>query len=135
MAAVVAVCPPTDIRDWVTDPPPAIKAFTALKPALTFDANLAPEHSPLLKVTGKSTATLLIHGDKDGLVPISHSKNMLAALEKAKVPCKLLTIEGAAHAFSPKQNQDVVLPPRSAGSRSTWRPRSDATLWTAYQET
>ncbi len=35
---------------------------------------------------------------------------MLAALEKEKVACQLLTIEGAGHAFSQKQNAEVVLP-------------------------
>jgi acetyl esterase/lipase len=110
VAAVVAVCPPTDLRGWVTDPPAAIKAFPALKPPLTFDPKLEPEFSPLTKVTARSAPTLFIHGDKDALVPIKHSQQMLAALEKAKVPCKLVTIEGAQHAFSPKQNAEVVLP-------------------------
>ena len=34
----------------------------------------------------------------------------VAALEKEKVACKLLTVEGAGHAFSKKQNAEVVLP-------------------------
>jgi dipeptidyl aminopeptidase/acylaminoacyl peptidase len=110
VAAVVAVCPPTDIRGWVTDPPAAIKAFRALKPPLTFEPKLEPESSPLTKVTARSAPTLFIHGDKDELVPIKHSQQMLAALAKEKVACKLVTIEGAAHAFSPKQNAEVVVP-------------------------
>ena len=52
----------------------------------------------------------MIHGDQDKLVPIDNSKKMLAVLEKAKVPCKLVTIEGAGHGFSPKQTADVVFP-------------------------
>ena len=52
----------------------------------------------------------MIHGDKDLLVTLDHSTKMLTALEKEKVPCKLVTIEGAAHGFTPKQNQDVVMP-------------------------
>jgi acetyl esterase/lipase len=110
VAAVVALYPPTDITTWVTDPPAEVKKHPGLKPPLTFDPKLAPEVSPLLKVTAKSAPALLIHGDKDVLVPISHSKTMLAALEKAKVPCKLITIEGAAHGFTPKQTQEVVVP-------------------------
>jgi len=53
---------------------------------------------------------LLIHGDKDELVPIEHSKKMIAALEKAKIKNKLIVIEGAGHNFSPKQNQKTVAP-------------------------
>src|SRR5436190_15223353 len=37
VAAVVAVCPPTDLRGWVKNPPAAIKAIAGLKPPLTFD--------------------------------------------------------------------------------------------------
>ncbi len=110
VAAVVALCPPTDLRGWTTNPPAAIKAIPGLKPPLTFDAKKETDCSPLLKTTSKAAATLLIHGDKDELVPIDHSKNMLAALEKEKVHCKLTTIEGAGHSFTPKQNQEMVLP-------------------------
>jgi acetyl esterase/lipase len=110
VAAVVALYPPTDISTWVTDPPEAIKKIPALKPPLTFDAKLAPEFSPLLKVTDKTTPTLLIHGDKDELVLIEHSKKMIAALGKAKVASKLVVVEGAGHGFNQKQNEDLVLP-------------------------
>jgi dipeptidyl aminopeptidase/acylaminoacyl peptidase len=110
VAAVVAICPPTDLRKWTTDPPAAIKAIPGLKPPLTFDAKKEPDCSPLLKASEKSAPTLMIHGDKDELVPIAHSQNMLAALEKAKVPSSLTTIEGAGHSFSPKQHQEIVLP-------------------------
>jgi acetyl esterase/lipase len=110
VAAVVAIFPPTDLRGWVKDPPAEIKKHAGLKPPLTFDPKKEPDCSPLLKVTDRSAPTLLIHGDKDLLVPISHSQNMLAAMEKAKAPCKLITIEGAGHGFSPKQNQETVSP-------------------------
>ena len=104
VAAVVALYPPTDIRAWVKGPPDNIKRFTALK----FDPSKAGDYSPLLKVTDRSAAILLIHGDKDDLVPIEHSRKMYDALQKAKVKSKLLVIEGAAHGFNAKQNQTVV---------------------------
>ncbi len=110
VAAVVSLYAPTDISTWVTDPPAEIKKHASLKPPLTFDAKLAPAMSPLLKVSARSAPTLLIHGDKDLLVPISHSITMDEALRKAKVECKLITIEGAAHGFTPKQTQDIILP-------------------------
>jgi acetyl esterase/lipase len=110
VACVVALYPPTDLREWVKDPPEIIKKNAGLKPPLSFDPKLAPDVSPLLKVTEKSAPTLLIHGDKDLLVPIEHSKNILEAFEKSKVPAKLVTVEGAAHGFDQKQNQEIVAP-------------------------
>ena len=110
IAAAVALFPPTDIRDWVTDPPEAIKKLAILKAPLSFDAAKAPACSPLLLVSAKTAPTLLIHGDKDELVPIDHSRKMLAALEKAGIPAKLAVVEGAGHGYNATQNQKVVLP-------------------------
>src|SRR5262249_49508617 len=111
ITAAVALYPPTDIRTWVTDPPLVIKNIAALKPPLTFDAKLAGDFSPLLHVNAGTAPSLLIHGDKDELVPIEHSKNMIAALEKAKVPSELLVIEGAGHGFPDKQVQTSSVAP------------------------
>ena len=63
-------------------------------------------------MTGKAVATLLIHGDKDLLVPIEHRQKMLAALEKEKVPWKLVIVKGAGHGFSPgaeREGRDPAL--------------------------
>lgn len=108
--AAVALYPPTDISTWVDDPPEEIKKIPALKPPLTFDAKLAPQLSPLLHASKSTAPTLMIHGDKDLLVPIEHSQNMQAALEREGATSELLTIEGAAHGFSQEQNQKVVIP-------------------------
>jgi acetyl esterase/lipase len=110
VAAAVALYPPTDISDWVTNPPEAIKKLPALKPPLSFEAKRAPDYSPLLKVTDRAAPCLLIHGDKDELVPLEHSTKMLAALQKAKVASKLVVVEGAGHGFNRKQNEEVVMP-------------------------
>jgi acetyl esterase/lipase len=109
VAAVVALYPPTYVANWDKQSD-EIKKHSGLKPQLTFDEKLTPEISPRLKATAKSAPTLLIHGDKDALVPIEHSTKMVEAMEKAKATCKLVTIEGAAHGFSPKQNEKTVMP-------------------------
>ncbi len=109
IAAAVALFPPTDLRDWVKAPPESIRSHPAMKP-LTFEPAKAKDFSPLLHVTEKTPPTLLIHGDKDMLVPISHSTTMIEALEKSKIPSKLITIKGAGHGFGAKQNADVVVP-------------------------
>ncbi|HZU98210.1 MAG TPA: alpha/beta hydrolase [Planctomycetota bacterium] len=110
VATVIALYPPTDLRGWTTDPPEAIRKIPALKAPLTFDPRLEPEVSPLLKVSAKSAPTLLFHGDKDGLVPIDHSKNMQKALEEKGVKTELVVVEGGGHGFTPKQNEEVVAP-------------------------
>ncbi len=87
-----------------------IKKNAGLRPRLGFDPRLAPGVSPILYVSEKTAPTLLIHGDKDPLVPIEHGKKMFEALEKAKVPAKLVVVEGGVHGFNQKQNQETVMP-------------------------
>ena len=95
VAAVVAYFSPTDLRPWVTPESNYHKNF----PALQFNADLADDFSPLLHTSKDDPPTLLIHGDKDKLVPIDHSENILAAFEKSGVTAELIVIEGAAHGF------------------------------------
>ena len=101
VAAVAAIFPPTDLREWVANPPDNVKPF----PALQFEVEKAPDYSPLLHVTSDDPPTLLIHGDKDDLVPISHSQNIAKAFAEQKVPHELIVIEGAGHGFNAEQNQ------------------------------
>lgn len=89
--AVVAIFPPTRIDE-----------FFKLKdrfPALDFPAEQADSVSPLLHVTSDDPPTLLIHGDKDELVPIVQSERIEAAFRDANVPTELLVIQGAGHGF------------------------------------
>ncbi len=95
VAAVVAYYPPTDVRPWVNEKSSYWKNY----PALRFDAEKAGDYSPLLHVTPDDPPTLLVHGDKDKLVPLAHSENILAAFEKQQVQAELMVIEGAAHGF------------------------------------
>ena len=97
VATVVAYFPPTDLREWVNK--------TSDYPALNFEEEKAADCSPLLQVTEDDPPTLLIHGDKDELVHIDHSKNILVEFEKHKVTSKLLVIKGAAHGFRGKDNK------------------------------
>ncbi len=105
VAAAVAYYPPSDLRAWVTGENPKMRTDY---PALQFESNLADDVSPLLHVTQDDAPTLLIHGDKDLLVPIEHSLNQRAAMEKAGVPCELITIEGAAHGFKGEDAQRAL---------------------------
>ncbi|QDT30467.1 Acetylxylan esterase precursor [Gimesia panareensis] len=95
VAAVAAYYPPTDLREFVDEKSPYYQRF----PALQFDKELADDFSPLLQVTPDDPPTLLIHGDQDKLVPISHSENIMQQFKEKKVPVELLVIENAAHGF------------------------------------
>jgi acetyl esterase/lipase len=106
----VALYPPTDLRGWTTDPPAEIAKHAGLKPPLTFSADLEDDVSPLLQVSADDAPVLMIHGDKDLLVPIEHAQKILPEFEKAGVASELITIEGAGHGFSPEQNVQTVGP-------------------------
>ena len=91
VAAVVAYFPPTDIRAWVNKVPDY--------PALNFEEAKAADCSPILHVSEDDPPALLIHGDKDELVPIDHSEKIFAEFEKNKVTSELLVIKDAGHGF------------------------------------
>ena len=95
VAAVVAYFPPTDLRDMVPKPPEMNTRF----PALNFDPEKAADYSPIVHVSEDDPPILLVHGDKDTLVPLSHSTKMLAAMKEGKVTSKLIVLEGAGHGF------------------------------------
>jgi acetyl esterase/lipase len=100
--AVAAYFPPTDIREYVNH-----KTLSAQFPAIVFPADQAPAVSPLLAVSSDDAPTLLIHGDKDELVPISHSERFLDAMKQANATCELLVMPGAAHGFPGEQGQQA----------------------------
>ena len=108
IAAAVALYPPTDLRKWTTDPPQAIAAIPALRPPLSFAAEKEADVSPILFVSDKAAPSLMIHGDKDELVPIEHSQRLHAALQEKKAVSELLTIEGAAHGYNAEHNKRVI---------------------------
>ena len=58
-----------------------------------------------MQVTPDDAPTLLIHGDKDPLVPLSHSEKILAEFKAKNVPTELLVIPGGGHGF--KGDDDV----------------------------
>lgn len=100
VAAVVAVFPPTDLEPYVDLKSPRRQEF----PALRFDPVKASAVSPLKLVSKDDAPTLLVHGDKDELVPLWHSEKIDEAFQAAEVDCKLVVIEGAAHGFDAAGN-------------------------------
>jgi len=91
VAAVVAYFPPIDLREIIGP--------NERFPALDFEAADAAYVSPILHVTPDDPPTLLVHGDKDDLVPILTSETIHAAFNENKVRTDFITIPGAGHGF------------------------------------
>jgi acetyl esterase/lipase len=97
VASVVAYYPPVDLRSWARGRmlPTEGQRF----PALNFEKEKAADISPILFVTPDDPPTLLVHGDADELVNISHSQKLFAALQEQKIKSKFITLPGAGHGF------------------------------------
>ena len=65
---------------------------------------IAKEVSPINSVTPDDPPVLIIHGDKDVLVPKQQSESILAKFKEVKVPCILIIKEGGAHGW---RNREV----------------------------
>lgn len=56
-------------------------------------------YSNELQVNKQTPPTFIIHARDDGAVPIANSENLLEALQKNKVPAKLVTYDQGGHGF------------------------------------
>ena len=97
MAAVVAYYPPVDLRPLARGIDPEIGNDRF--PALNFDPSEAWSVSPIVHASGDDPPTLLIHGDADGLVPVSNSHDLHAALQEQGGESKAIILPGAGHGF------------------------------------
>jgi acetyl esterase/lipase len=100
--AVVALVAPSDIKRAAWSAEGHLPAYDGF-PALNLDQETAASVSPLDFVTKDDAPALLIAGDKDTLVPITHSEEIHAEFQKVKVPSKLSVVEGAGHGFNGQQ--------------------------------
>ncbi len=96
VAAIVnwfGICDIADLLDGPNAKHYAIEWFGSM----TDPKNLARQLSPQTYAGGGSPPTITIHGDRDDIVPYAHAVNLHAALEKARVPNKLVTVSGGGH--------------------------------------
>lgn len=100
VAAVAAYFPPVDLT--------GIVGPNDRFPALDFAQEDAKYVSPIFHVTPDDPPTILIHGDADDLVPISHSQDIYAKFQEAKVPVDFITIEGAGHGFKDEDGKRAI---------------------------
>jgi dipeptidyl aminopeptidase/acylaminoacyl peptidase len=60
---------------------------------------IAREISPITHVTPDDPPTLVLHGDRDELVPLQQSKTFIEKLKGTGVEAKLVVKEGAGHGW------------------------------------
>ena len=97
VAAVVAYYPPVDLRPMANGI--SVENPKTRFPALNFDPSEASAVSPIVHVSSDDPPTLLIHGDADGLVPVSNSHDIYAVFQEHGVESKVIIIPGADHGF------------------------------------
>jgi acetyl esterase/lipase len=78
---------------------PKINAFVAVVDEAKIK-EIGKQISPVYQVTPDDAPSLIIHGDADKLVPIQQAELIVAKLEEAKVPAKLVVKPGAAHGWA-----------------------------------
>jgi acetyl esterase/lipase len=117
--AVACFCPPTDFLNWGAKgkemlarsfQPPFTAASDyheydrekALYVPITDQARLreiARAISPISHISAKTPPTLILHGDKDRLVPFQQAESFIARLKEAGVTCELVTRKDAEHVW------------------------------------
>jgi len=65
---------------------------------------IAREISPINAVSSDDPPVMIIHGDKDVLVPMQQSESIIAKFKEAKVTCNFIIKEGGGHGW---RNMDV----------------------------
>ena len=115
--AVVAVYPPTDFLNWGEKgkvmlgnhpivPIKAVFDFSEFNPKTnsfelitdeTKRQEIGRDISPISHVAKDNPPTLLIHGDKDVIVPLQQSEMMAARLKEAGVPSELIIGKNRIH--------------------------------------
>ena len=104
VAAVVAYFPPVAFREEESLPVGIVnnvaeEELLSRFPALDYDPELVPTVSPILFVDSDDPPTLLIHGDEDPLVDVTHSYAIKEKFEKEGVESELIVIPGGKHGF------------------------------------
>jgi acetyl esterase/lipase len=85
------------------------KGYAGLYVPITDEAKIleiGKQISPINHVTEDDAPSLIIHGDKDYLVPIQQAEIIIEKLKSVKVPAELVVKSGAAHGW-PTIGQDM----------------------------
>lgn len=117
VGAVACFFPPTDFLNYGEKGKNALTTETLarFRPAFGIKSTepaaieaTAKEISPIAYVSTAMPPTLIIHGDRDVLVPIQQSELMMKRLETLGVPHRLVVREGKTHGW-PEVPQDISI--------------------------
>ena len=104
--AVAVFFPPTDFLEWEEGKPPEPSVIAPLLYVGGLSGHSdeevrakAREASPLYRVDKPSVPFLLIHGDADRVVPLSHSQKLVEAIKRAGGSAELIVKKGGGHAW------------------------------------
>jgi acetyl esterase/lipase len=101
LQAIVLRAAPTDLAGVAAGSPYGSAAVTAFLNRLPApgagDRSIFAAASPITHVSPTSPPALLVHGDKDDIVPFPQSEAFEAALRKAGVPVELVRVAGGVH--------------------------------------
>lgn len=106
--AVVDLFGPVDFAGMADAPGGPVAKFLG-KPA-SEDLELAKKANPITYVDDKDAPTLMIHGEKDDLVPLQQSGLLYDALTKAGGKARLVSVKNAGHGFSASPQGTVISP-------------------------
>lgn len=95
--AAVAYYAPYDLRDLPEEVTSMVSQFLGAAPSEVPDR--ARRGSPITHVDATDPPMLLVHGTRDGTVPIEQARRMKQRLAAAKVPVTLVPVDGARHGF------------------------------------
>lgn len=123
VAAVAVFFPPTDFIEWregrmvdakVLAPLLAIGATSTQDGALREKSNeeiqtMARAISPLHRVNKPTIPFLLIHGDADEVVPLSHSQKLVDAIQAEGGSAELIVKAGGGHPWLTIPNEVVIM--------------------------
>ncbi len=88
-----------DFKVW-NDTTGTLVSITDLQKRLA----IAKDISPINSVSADDPPVIIIHGDKDVLVPKQQSESIIARFKEVKVACNLIIKEGGSHGW---RNQEV----------------------------
>lgn len=67
---------------------------------------IAAKFSPINAVSSDDPPVLIIHGDKDYVVPKQQSESIIAKFKEVNVPCKFIIKEGGAHGWQSREVEE-----------------------------
>jgi acetyl esterase/lipase len=92
--AAIVLAPATDFSQEFSNDDIQMLVYVA------FGTRNIPAASPITHITSDDPPFLLIHGNRDPVIPFEQSQSMYDALQKAGVPAELVVVENADHSLT-----------------------------------